>query len=157
MAHTRISQLKEARLPLNLLKMCVGVSEIDELAYRHEVRISRLREAGKTAKLHHVTRNTPRRSAEILEGGSLYWIIRGYVRVRQRIVAIEQLENQEGQYRCGLVLDPTLIRTELQPRRPHQGWRYLEQNEAPADLITGEISHDMPEDMVAELRELGLI
>ena len=144
-------------MPLNLLKMCVGVSEIDELASRQQARILRLGEAGEPAKLRHVTRHMPRRSADILEGGSLYWIIKGYVRVRQRIVGIEQLENEEGQSKCCLVLDPALVRTELQPRRPHQGWRYLEHENAPADLPIGEASHDMPEAMVAELRELGLL
>ena len=144
-------------MPLNLLKMCVGVSEIDELAFRQQARILRLGEAGEPAKLLHVTRNTPRRSAAILEGGSLYWIIKGYVRVRQRIVGIEQLENEEGQSKCGLVLAPVLVRTELQSRRPHQGWRYLKHENAPMDIPIGEASHDMPESMVAELRELGLI
>ncbi len=144
-------------MPLGLLKMCVGVTEIYQLARWQHARLSRMREAGEPPRLRHVTRYTPRRSAEILDGGSLYWIIKGYVRVRQRIVAIEQVETEEGQTKCGLVLDPTLARTELQPRRPHQGWRYLEPEDAPLDLPDGYANYDMPEAMVAELRELGLL
>ena len=102
-------------MPLGLLKMCVGVAEIDQLARWQHARLARLREAGEPERLRHLTRHTPRRSAEILDGGSLYWIIKGYVRVRQRIVAIERVSNEEGETKCGLVLDPTLVRTELQP------------------------------------------
>ena len=144
-------------MSLGLLKMCVGVAEIDQLARWQHTRLSRLRDNGEPAKLRHVTRHTPRRADEILAGGSLYWIIKGYVRVRQRIVAIEPVENNEGKAKCGLVLDPKLVRTELQPRRPHQGWRYLEHDDAPSDLPGGAASYDMPEAMVAELRELGLL
>ena len=144
-------------MPLGLLKMCVGVAEIDQLARWQHARLARLREAGEPERLRHLTRHTPRRSAEILEGGSLYWIIKGYVRVRQRIVAIERVANEQGETRCGLVLDPTLVRTELQPRRPHQGWRYLEPEDAPPDLPAGGVGEDMPETMVAELRQLGLL
>ena len=144
-------------MPLGLLKMCVGVAEIEQLARWQKERLSRLRECGEPPKLRHVTRHTPRRAAEILEGGSLYWVIKGYVRVRQRIVALEPVENEEGQSKCGLVLDPKLVRTELQPRRPHQGWRYLEPDDAPNDLPGGQVTYDMPETMIAELRELGLL
>ena len=79
------------------------------------------------------------------------------MRVRQRIVAIERVGNAEGETRCGLVLDPALVRTELQPRRPHQGWRYLEPEDAPPDLPAGVVAEDMPEAMVTELRQLGLL
>ena len=144
-------------MPLGLLKMCVGVAEIDQLARWQYERLSRLRENGESAKLRHVTRNRPRRAEEILEGGSLYWVIKGCVRVRQHIIALDRVENDEGQTKCGLVLDPTLVRTELQPRRPHQGWRYLEEDDAPPDLPGGHAAYDMPEAMVAELRELGLL
>ena len=144
-------------MPLGLLKMCVGVAEIEQLARWQQARLSKLRDDGEPAKLRHVTRHTPRRAAEILDGGSLYWVIKGYVRVRQRIVALERIESDEGKTKCGLVLYPELVRTELQPRRPHQGWRYLEADDAPADLPGGVASYDMPEAMVAELRELGLL
>ena len=144
-------------MALGLLKVCVGVSEIDQLARWQQARLARLRQAGEPALLRHVTRHRPRRAAEILDGGSLYWIIRGCVRVRQRIVAIERVENADGHTKCGLVLDPALVRTELQPRRPHQGWRYLEAADAPPDLPVAADGYDMPEAMVATLRDHGLL
>ena len=144
-------------MPLGLLKMCVGVSEIDQLARWQHERLLRLRETGNPAKLRHVTRNRPRRADEILDGGSLYWVIKGCVRVRQRITALERVENEKGLTKCGLVLDPILVQTELQPRRPHQGWRYLEEDDAPPDLPGGYTAYDMPEAMIAKLRELGLL
>ncbi|MBM3509805.1 MAG: DUF1489 family protein [Alphaproteobacteria bacterium] len=142
---------------VNLLKMCVGINEIDELARWQRERLRRMKAAGQKPKLRHVTRHTPKRRDEILAGGSLYWIIRGFVRVRQRIFAIETVENDKGEKKCGLVLDRKLVRTELQPRRPHQGWRYLEVEDAPRDLPKGVKADDIPPALAAELKDLGLL
>ena len=143
-------------MPLHLLKICVGVDAIEELAAWQVQRLKELRRQKKRRRLYHVTRQTPQRAAEIVDGGSLYWIIRGFVRVRQRIIAIEPVRGEDGVQRCGLALDPTLVRTHLQPRRPHQGWRYLEASDAPADL-EGAAATDLPDALADELRELGLL
>ena len=82
----------------------------------------------------------PTRKEEVLDGGSLYWIIRRFIRVRQRIIGLEAVVGDDGIPRCDLILDPELIRTEPQPRRPHQGWRYLNPADAPKDLDIS--SHD---------------
>ncbi|MDJ0950816.1 MAG: DUF1489 domain-containing protein [Alphaproteobacteria bacterium] len=138
-------------MTVHLLKLCVGIDDVDQLARSQERRIRQ------TGRLVHRTRHTPRRADEVLDGGSIYWIIRGFVQVRQRIIGIHRETDEDGRSYCLLERDPELVRTELQPRRPHQGWRYLEQADAPRDM--GSVrTYDLPSpQMAAELRELGLI
>lgn len=137
--------------PLHLLKVCVGVQSVAQLRGSQAARLAR----GET--LRHVTRHTPKRGAEIVAGGSLYWIIKRAVRVRQRIVALEEVRSDTGK-RCALVLDPELVATEPRPRRPHQGWRYFTDEDAPRDLAAHEFfDQDMPLELMAELKELGLM
>ena len=144
-------------MALHLLKVCVGIESIDHLARVQAERLARLRRDGQEPVLRHFTRHAPLRAAEIVDGGSLYWIIRRFVRVRQRILRIERVRSAEGK-RCALVLDPTLVETQLQPRRPHQGWRYLEAADAPPDLPSTAVGADgLPAELAAELRELGLL
>lgn len=144
-------------MPLHLLKMSVGVDEVGELVRGQAARLARQRAASEAPRIQHLTRHRPQRAAEILDGGSIYWVIRGCIRVRQRIIAIERLAHQapEGK-RCALVLDPALVRTEPQPRRPHQGWRYLADIDAPPDL-DGAAAAGVPPELAAELRTLGLL
>lgn len=142
---------------VHLLKVCVGIDEVDQLARWQRERLRRMKEAGEKPRLRHVTRHAPKRRDEILAGGSLYWIIKGFIRVRQRIIGIETVENKEGEQKCGLVLDRKLVRTELQPRKPHQGWRYLETDRAPADLPAGAKAEEIPAALASELKDLGLL
>jgi hypothetical protein len=143
---------------LHILKMCVGIDDVDHLRRVQTARAKALIEAGKEPLLRHRTRHVPRRADEIVDGGSLYWVIRGFVRVRQRIVAIERLDPPMDTKRCAFVYTAELIETQLQPRRPHQGWRYLDAKDAPADLSTqAAVAHDLPPEMASELRELGLL
>lgn len=145
-------------MTVHILKLCVGIDSVEQLIDAHQ---RRLRAVGdKPGILAHRTRNYPRRADEILDGGSLYWVIRGAVLVRQPIIAVERLEGGEGGggKRCAFILAPRWVRTEPQPRRPHQGWRYLEAADAPADLGEGEAGADaLPPHLVAELRALGLM
>lgn len=134
---------------VHLLKLCVGVDSVEQLETWQAER------AARGEKLRHVTRNRPRRDAEVLNGGSIYWIIAGAIRVRQRIVDLEVVETGEG-VKCGLIFEPKLIRTEPQPRRPHQGWRYLEAKDAPADLAEATGEDDLPPDLRAELSRIGV-
>jgi hypothetical protein len=101
------------------------------------------------------TRMWPKRTDDVLKGGSLYWVIKGTILVRQRIVEIAEVTDEHG-LRCGLWLDPKLVRTAPQPRRAFQGWRYLEAADAPADLDTrpGK-GGDLPEKLRAELVSIG--
>ncbi len=138
-------------MAVHLLKVCVGIESVSQLREAQAARLTRL------GSLRHFTRHAPRRRAEILAGGSLYWIIKRAIRVRQRIVALEEVRGKDGK-RCALVLDPKLVATEPRPRRPHQGWRYFSPDDAPRDLTAGEyVDQDMPPEMLAELLELGLL
>lgn len=139
-------------LALNLIKLAVGAEDLESVA-RFQAR--RRRELG---RLLHFTRMMPRRRDELLDGGSIYWVIRGLVRARQRILGIEAATDREGRAMTALVLDPELIRTEPRSQRAFQGWRYLTAEQAPRDLgqaVDG--LEEMPPDMIAELRALGLI
>ncbi|MCE2510882.1 MAG: DUF1489 domain-containing protein [Alphaproteobacteria bacterium] len=140
-------------MPLHLVKMAVGVDNVDHLATIQKKR----KQSAKAKRLRVRTRNMPRRVEELLDGGSMYWIIKGYVRVRQRILAVERKQEAEGRSYCEIWLDPALVRTQLYPRKPQQGWRYLDDADAPADLGDTGMDENLPPEMAAELRELGLI
>jgi len=138
-------------MALHILKLCVGVNDTPELA---EWQVLRLRTVG---KIWHITRMMPKRGEEIVAGGSLYWVIKGMVAVRQRIVEIVPFQDEEGISRCKFILDEELVAVRPQPRRPFQGWRYLKDEDAPVDLPRGSVANDMPEQMRNELAELGLL
>ncbi len=99
----------------------------------------------------------PKRAAEILDGGSLYWVIKGAIQVRQRITALEEVIGHDGIRRCRIVLDPQIILTRKAARRPFQGWRYLDPNDSPPDLPHGRHGDDdLPEALSAELSQIGI-
>ena len=138
--------------PLHLLKMAVGIGDIDEL---RRVRAARLKERG-TSWVY--TRNRPRRAEEVLAGGSIYWVIRGQIRVRQRVISFRSERDDNGRAYCLIDVDHELVATALRPWRPFQGWRYLTPADAPPDVQAGPGGiAAMPERMLAELRALGLI
>ena len=145
-------------MTLHLIKLCVGIEDIAHLRRVQSARLEAARRSDPDATLAHVTRMTPRRSAELLDGGSLYWVIKRQVLVRQKLLDIARFTDIEGIGRCRLVIDPELIPLRPHPRRAFQGWRYLEAEDAPPDL---EIAHDseaeMPPEMRASLIEMGLI
>ncbi len=145
-------------MALHMLKMAVGIDSLGHLAQVQKRKMARARGADGDSPLRHFTRNAPRRSREILDGGSIYWIIKGAIRVRPRILGISRGTDAEGRRYCALSLDPTLVRTMPRPNKALQGWRYLENSDAPLDLDAGEVmTGDMPAEMVAELRTLGLL
>lgn len=145
-------------MALNLLKLCVGAESIEDLEAHIEWRFSAMRAQGLEPEQFHTTRMQPKRMDELLDGGSLYWVIKGNVQVRQRLKDIRPFVDGEGISRCNLVLHPELIATNWQPRRPFQGWRYLVSTDAPADLgSAGAEIADMPVEMRQELASLGLL
>ncbi|MFZ5669949.1 MAG: DUF1489 family protein [Pseudomonadota bacterium] len=133
-------------MPLHLIKLCVGVDSVEEL------RAWRAHRAAQGHRSVCPTRQTPKRAAELLEGGSLYWVIKGQILVRQAIDEIVTLES--GAQPCRIYLHPELIETLPQPRRAFQGWRYLEAGDAPGDLPRGGDEAVEPE-LARQLRELG--
>lgn len=144
---------------MHLIKLCVGVDALEELAAWQAMRLETQQRAGIEPELVHRTRQMPRQRDAVLEGGSLYWVIKGVIRARQRILDLREETDGEGRALCAIVFDAALIATRPQPRRPFQGWRYLKTEDAPADLGgfgAGNLA-EMPEEMRTELAELALI
>ena len=137
-------------MTVHLKKLSVGSHSLETLRAWQALRLS------ETGRLIHVTRNRPRRAEEILDGGSIYWIIKGVMSVRQQIIDLAAVQRADGQVACGLVLSPNLVATVPIKMRIFQGWRYLEAEDAPADL-TDPVDESMPPTLVAELRELGVL
>ena len=145
-------------MSIHLVKLAVGVRDVAHLGEIQSRRLEQARKRGEVPRLLHVTRNRPRRTGELTSGGSIYWVIKGFIRVRQGIVAFDKLTDAEGRPSCALVLDENLVRTELMAFRPFQGWRYFSDEKAPPDARTsGDAFHGMPLDMAVELRALGLL
>ena len=145
----------EGMEPLHLLKMAVGVGDLDEL---RRVRAARIAQHGASWVY---TRNRPRRAEAVLAGGSLYWVIRGQIRVRQRITGFTGMRDEKGRSYCRIAVDPELVATLWRPWRPFQGWRYLSPADVPPDAPGGWSAPAgapgaMPERLIAELRALGL-
>jgi hypothetical protein len=138
-------------MPLHLIKLCVGVSEVSEL--RQWVKDARKG----LDTLDHTTRMFPTRRDEILKGGSLFWVIRGMILCRQPIADLVAVTGQDGIGRCRIDFKPKIILVRPTPRRAFQGWRYLKAEDAPADLKSGDVPGDMSEAMRRELALLGLL
>ena len=145
-------------MTVHLIKLCVGVDTVKELADWQAERLKRLKRAGKTPELCHRTLQMPRRRDEVLDGGSLYWVIKGFVLVRQRVLDLRVDAKDDGTACCGIVLDAELVATRPHPRRAFQGWRYLDAADAPQDATRFADEADaMPRAMREDLRELRLI
>ncbi|MGE0499904.1 MAG: DUF1489 family protein [Rhizobiaceae bacterium] len=145
-------------MPLHLLKLCVGCDSVEDLEEWIAFRLDERRRAGEPEEHWHTTRMVPTRAAELLDGGSLYWVIKGSVQCRQRLTEIRPFVDDEGIGRCHLMLAPEVVRTDWQPRRAFQGWRYLKPAEAPADFGAGRRSvAEMPPKLRQELATLGLL
>lgn len=145
-------------MTLHLIKLCVGAASIEDLDAWQRGRLAEQRKAGEKPKLFHTTFQTPKRESEVLDGGSLYWVIKGVIQVRQRIVALEEGRKDDGSRCCLIVLDKTLVPVRPTPRRAFQGWRYLDAADAPADLGRGDKElAQLPPQMRRELAELCLI
>ena len=144
-------------MALHLLKLAVGATCIADIEAHVAARLAARRIARQLAEAIHTTRMVPKRVDEILDGGSLYWVVRGQIAARQRLVAIRPFTDGEGIGRCDLVLDPTVIAVAPRPCRPFQGWRYLPQDSAPADLSTLVGAAELPEALRHALAELCLI
>jgi hypothetical protein len=146
-------------MSLHLIKLAVGCDSVRELKQRVSERMKVAKKKGLPQRHVHITRMTPKRVEDILNGGSLYWVIRGEIAAREKIVAIEPFRDRDGIGRCRLVMQPRVIAVSPRPMRPFQGWRYLKEGDAPPDLTKTSASGlaAMPEPMRRELRELGLI
>lgn len=139
---------------INLVKLCVGAESVDShIEWQKTTRV-RTRDGYR----RHVTRMWPKRKDELLEGGSLYWVIRGAIQCRQRILRFDEVKDHRGIVRCGIVLEEEIIRTQTAPKRPFQGWRYLKPEDAPMDLPLSRLDEEpLPNEMNIALAEIGVI
>ena len=137
---------------LHLIKLSVGTESVDTLAEWQ----SSPRAQGPDGLPRHITRMWPKREKELLDGGSIYWVIKGAILARQKIVRLDEVDTGDGIRRCAIVLNPELVRTTTALRRPFQGWRYLEGRNAPIDLPRGRANDDLPPGLMAALSEIGV-
>lgn len=145
-------------MTVHLLKLCVGTDSIAELEAWHGERRARAERLGEAFVLRHVTRSRPRRADEVLDGGSLYWIIKGLIQVRQPITDLVDVTRDDGTPACAIILAPDLVPVHPRAHRAFQGWRYLEAADAPRDLESGAaVPSELPAHLAAELRDLGLL
>lgn len=139
---------------VNLVKLCVGAEQVQDLLDWQ----ASARAKGPDGLPRHVTRMWPKQSDKLLNGGSLYWVFKGLVLCRQPIVRLDEVQGADGITRCGIVLDPTVTRTASTPKRPFQGWRYLQPADAPPDLRAGrEEEPTLPPEMNRALAEIGVL
>jgi len=135
---------------IHLIKLCVGAEKVEDLIEWQQARYGE-------GSARHVTRMWPKRGDELLDGGSLYWVFKGVVLARQRVIGLEEVIGADGIARCAIELDRDIVRTEAMPRRPFQGWRYLKAEDAPVDLRAGREREDpLPRELQAALAEIGL-
>ena len=144
-------------MTVHLIKLAVGATGLNDLAAWQAQRLDDKRQAGLKPELLHITRQTPKRAEEVLDGGSLYWVIGGFITARQTLLELRAIE-RDGVPHCALVYSPELITVEPRPRRPFQGWRYLNPEDAPRDMgkwVLG--AEDQSMSLQNELIALGLL
>ncbi|MEM8576784.1 MAG: DUF1489 domain-containing protein [Pseudomonadota bacterium] len=139
---------------VHLIKLSVGSDDFEALAAW---------QASKPAQTadglpRHITRMWPKREAEILNGGSIFWVVKGVVTCRQRVLRLDEVIGRDGIRRCAIVSDPELIRVRGGLKKPFQGWRYLKPEDAPPDLPAGRTPEaPLPADLNRALAEIGVL
>ena len=144
---------------VNIVKLAVGVQSVEELAL---IQRRFLKQAGNHGNngFYHSTKLMPKKHEAIVESGSLYWVIKGVICARQKIIAITKEEDPDGIKRCKIFLKDSIIKTTPIRKRPFQGWRYLKKNKTPADIVnhvTGTFDDDIPLKVQQQLLEVGLL
>ena len=119
-------------MTVHLIKLSVGPESLSDLANWQKQRLAEKKRKGQKPELMHITRHKPKRAEELLDGGSIYWVIKGRIVARQKMLELRTIK-VDGVEHCGLVYDKKLIKVHPHPRRPFQGWRYLEVKAAPPD------------------------
>lgn len=142
-------------MTLHLIKLCVGLDTLSALGAWQARRLADMKRNGQKPELVHITRQTPKRGPEILDGGSLYWVIKGWIAARQRLLELRPMI-RDGVPHCGLVYDAELVAVQPRPRRAFQGWRYFAPEDAPPDIREWS-GGDLPEALRRELTALGLL
>ena len=145
-------------MPLHLIKLCVGCDSVADLENWIKQKLKEKKKRRQKPEHIHTTRMFPKRADELTAGGSLYWVIRGQIACREKILDIRPTTGKDGIKRCQVVLDGKVVLVEPRPRAAFQGWRYFETKDAPRDLARAAPgAARMPESMRRELQELGLL
>ena len=134
-------------MTIHMVKLCVGADDVGDLVNWQ----NRLMQT--SDRPYHHTRMVPKRGEDLADGGSIYWVIRGLIQVRQRIVEVNEFEDRGGRRACELVFDKELIMVDPTPKRPFQGWRYLKPDDAPADMKSGSAAAEMPAELLHNLKD----
>lgn len=137
---------------IHLIKLSVGTKQVSDLIAWQDSGARRVN--GFAA---HVTRMWPKREAELLAGGSIYWVIQGMIQCRQKVAGLEEVIGADGIRRCAICLDPEMVHVAPSQRRPFQGWRYLQPADAPPDLDGRGAAEDLPPELSAALAEIGVL
>ena len=149
---------RPSNMPLHLVKLSVGAESVKDLKGWIAERVRQAKQKGLPGRHIHITRMTPKREEQLLDGGSIYWVIKGEIAAREKLLAIEPFRDKDGIGRCRLVMQPKLIPVSPRPMRPFQGWRYLEAANAPADFDGDDAElAELPPAMLGELAALALI
>lgn len=139
---------------VNLIKLSVGTESVEGLQEWQDSP----RPKGSDGLPRHVTRMWPKREEELVNGGSIYWVIKGVVQARQKIIRLDEYDRGDGIRRCALVFEPELIRTAPVLKRPFQGWRYLTPEDAPPDISKRRATEDaLPPELSAALADIGIL
>ena len=145
-------------MALHLIKLCVGCDSVQDLEEWIALKLKEKKRKKQPAEHIHTTRMVPTRADELKAGGSLYWVIRGQITCREKILDIRPFTDKDGIRRCRVVLDGKVVLVEPRPRSAFQGWRYLAAKESPRDLKRAAPGvARMPENLRRELHELGLL
>ena len=139
---------------INLVKLSVGSETVESLQEWQNTNKAQ----GSDGLPRHVTRMWPKREADLLKGGSLFWVIKGFLQCRQRILRLDEVSGKDGVRRCAIVLDPEIVRTTNVRKRPFQGWRYLTIEDAPIDLPKRAFDDDhIPPSLAGALADIGVV
>lgn len=139
---------------IHMVKLSVGTGSLAELKRWQ----SNPRAQGPDGAPRHVTRMWPKQKNALLNGGSIYWVIKGFIQCRQRIVRLDEIIGEDSIRRCAIVVNPELFPTTATPKRPFQGWRYLKPDEAPIDLSPDRQNEDaLPAKLAGALADIGIL
>ena len=142
-------------MTIHLIKLSVGPESLTQLVAWQAERLAERAKKGQAAELVHITRQMPKRREELLAGGSIYWVIKGWLCARQRLMDLRPL-TIDGVAHCGLIYAPEIIRVRPRQTRAFQGWRYLQAADAPPDLALSDVG-EMDDALVKQLAEMGLV
>ncbi|MFL2801476.1 MAG: DUF1489 family protein [Paracoccaceae bacterium] len=141
---------------VNLIKLCVGNQNVSDLYNSQKNRIIHHEKSDLPATFF-ITRMRPKRENEILNGGSVFWVFKGLILARQKIIGFEDFVSKDTIKRCKIILDRKIILTDTHQKKPFQGWRYFKEQDAPKDReIFSEDKLQLPLKIEKELSEIGI-